>query len=265
MVFSPNTFSRKVALVTGAGSGIGRATARLLARLGARVALLGDSAEEIQTAADEITAAGGESLVLVADVADAGQTEAALRRIEHAWQQLDLVVANAGINGLWAPLEKIAVDDWDRTLGVNLRGTFLTVKFALPLLKISGGAVVVVSSVHGTRNFSTTGATAYATSKAGQVAFARMVAVELARHQIRVNTVCPGAIRTHISDHTAVEDLGSIRTPVHFPEGSIPLTKGAPGDADQVAQTIAFLLSDAASHLTGTEVFVDGGESLVEG
>lgn len=265
MTFLPNMFFHKVALVTGAGSGIGQATARLLARLGARVAVLGDTAEEIQAAADEITAGGRESLALVADVADAGQMEAALRRIERTWQQLDLVVANAGINGRWAPLEKISAEEWDRTLGVNLRGTFLTVKHALPLLKISGGAVVVVSSVNGTRSFSTTGATAYSTSKAGQVAFARMVAVELARHQIRVNTVCPGAIRTRIAENTTAEDLGSIRTPVHFPEGSIPLTKGEPGAAEQVAQTIAFLLSDAASHLTGTEVFVDGGESLVEG
>ncbi len=259
------SFARKVALVTGAGSGIGRASALHLARRGARVALLSRDAEELQEVCEEISALGAECLVITGDVSSPEHVEGAMRRIEREWSQLDYVVANAGINGLWAPLEKISPDDWDQTLNINLRGTFLTVKYALPLLKIAGGAVVIVSSVNGNRMFSNTGASAYATSKAGQVAFARMIALELARFRIRVNTVCPGAIETKIDDNTQREDLGKIRTPVEFPEGSIPLTHGAAGRAEQVARVIGFLLSDAADHVTGTEIYVDGGESLLEG
>ncbi len=174
-------------------------------------------------------------------------------------------MANAGVNGLWAPLEQITPEEWDRTITINLRGTYLTLRAALPLLKISGGSVVVVSSVNGTRMFSNTGASAYATSKAAQVAFARMMALELAPSRVRVNCVCPGAIHTEIGDNTEHRDLDKIRVPIKFPRGKVPLTGGEPGASGQVAEAIWFLLSDAASHVTGTEIFVDGAQSLLQG
>src|SRR5690606_13964567 len=99
-----------------------------------------------------------------------------MREIKKRWGRLDIVVANAGINGLWAPLDEISEDDWHQTLDIKLKGTFLTLKLALPLLKRQGGAVVIVSSVNGTRMFSNSGASAYASSKAAQVAFSRMTA-----------------------------------------------------------------------------------------
>jgi len=255
----------KVALVTGAGSGIGKATAKLLAFAGARVGVLTHNGEEAAATCEEIQHGGGEALRLVADVSDPAQMERALQELQTRWQRLDIVVANAGINGTWAPLEKLTAEIWDQTLSVNLRGTFLTVKHALPLLKVAGGAVVVVSSVNGTRIFSNTGATAYASSKAAQVAFSRMTALELAKHRIRVNTVCPGSIQTRIDQSTTREDLEKIRAPVEFPAGNIPLTHGQPGTAGQVAQLIWFLVSDIANHITGAEVFIDGGESLLQG
>lgn len=264
MRFPPNALNGKVALVTGAGSGIGRATAILLAQAGARVALLGRTRENLEAVADEIAQDGGTSLVTLADVTDAVAIESAVEAVRMAWSGLHFVVANAGINGLWAPLEEITPKEWDRTLSINLRGTYATVRAALPLLKAHGGAVVVVSSVNGTRMFSGAGACAYATSKAGQVAFARMMAIELAPDHIRVNTVCPGAIHTEIEDNTERrnEHLG-VR--VDFPEGKVPLTDGEPGTARQVAEVIGFLLSDAAAHITGTEVFIDGAQSLLQG
>lgn len=258
-------FDEQVALVTGAGSGIGRASALQLARQGARVACLGRTKSELEEVVSEIKSDGGSGLVTIADVAKPDQMQAAIEKTASEWGRLDLIVANAGVNGVWASLEELEPDDWDQTLEINLKGTFLTVKYALPYLKKRGGSIVVVASVNGTRMFSNTGATAYACSKAGQLAFTKMVAVELAPHKIRINCICPGWIDTKIGDNTEQRNLEKIRHPVEFPEGSIPLTGGAPGTSEQTAQLITFLLSNAAAHITGTEMWIDGGQSLVKG
>jgi NAD(P)-dependent dehydrogenase (short-subunit alcohol dehydrogenase family) len=133
----------------------------------------------------------------------------------------------------------------------------------VPYLKKQGGSVIITSSINGTRTFSNTGATAYSCTKAAQVAFTKMVALELAEHRIRVNVICPGAIETNIDENTQRRDLESVQEPVEFPEGEIPLTDGKPGTSEQVAQLVLFLASDASSHITGTEVWIDGGESLL--
>jgi NAD(P)-dependent dehydrogenase (short-subunit alcohol dehydrogenase family) len=146
-----------------------------------------------------------------------------------------------------------------------MKGTFLTVKHAVPLLKKNGGAIVIVSSVNGTRIFSNAGASAYASTKAAQLAFGRMMALELAKHRIRVNTVCPGAIETSINDNTRQQNLERVREPAIFPQGEIPLTDGKPGTAGQVAELIWFLSSGIATHISGTEVYIDGAESLLLG
>lgn len=255
----------KVAFVTGVGSGIGKAAALHLAAAGAKVAGLTRKLADAEHTRAEIEAAGGEGLALGGDVSSAKDLSAALRSIEERWGRLDIVVANAGVNGLWAPLDEIEEEDWERTLDINLKGTFLTLKQSLPLLKQRGGAVVIVSSVNGTRMFSNSGASAYASSKAAQVAFARMTALELAKHRIRVNSVCPGAIDTAIDENTDRRDLEKAGEPVEFPAGKIPLTDGKPGSAEQVARLIWFLVSDLADHITGAEVFIDGGQSLLQG
>jgi NAD(P)-dependent dehydrogenase (short-subunit alcohol dehydrogenase family) len=255
----------KVALVTGAGSGIGKATAKLFGFAGARVAGLTRNKEEAEATCMEIRGAGGEALGIVADISDSTQLAKGAQTIQDSWGRLDVVIANAGINGLWAPIEEISEADWQKVFDVNLKGTFLTVKHTIPLLKANGGAIVIVASVNGTRIFSNTGASAYATTKAGQVAFARMMALELAKHRIRVNTVGPGSIETNIDDNTRHQNLEKIREPVVFPNGHIPLSKGQPGTAEQVAELIWFLSSGIATHITGAEVFIDGAESLLQG
>ena len=257
-------FDGRVALVTGAGSGIGRATALLLAADGARVAALGKSLPRLEEVVSEIEAAGGEAISLLADVAEPAAMEAAIREAAERWGRLDFVVANAGFNGVWAGLEDMQPEDWDRTLAVNLKGTFLTVKYAVPYLKRQGGAVVIVSSVNGTRLFSNTGATAYACAKAGQVVFAKMTALELAPYKIRVNAICPGAIESNIHATTERRNLEQIRWPVEYPNGWQPL-RGAHGEPEQVGKLIRFLLSDDADHITGTEMWIDGGETLIRG
>ena len=133
------------------------------------------------------------------------------------------------------------------------------------MLKERGGSVIITASVNGTRIFSNAGAVAYSSSKAGQVAFTKMAALELAKHKIRVNVICPGAIETAIDDSTERRDIEAAKEPVEFPEGSIPLTDGAPGKAEQVADLVLFLASEAASHISGTEIWIDGAESLLQG
>jgi NAD(P)-dependent dehydrogenase (short-subunit alcohol dehydrogenase family) len=255
----------KVALVTGAGSGIGRAAAVLFAKSGAKVGVLSTTQEEVQQVSDSIRKDGGEAIPLTADISDAAQMERAVKNIINQWGRLDIVFANAGINGVWAPLEELTPEEWDKTLNVNLRGTFLTVKYAVPYLKKQGGSIIVTSSVNGTRMFSNTGASAYATSKAGQVAFTKMVALELAKHKIRVNVICPGAIETSINENTEKRDVEKEKEPVTFPEGEIPLTDGRPGTSEQVAELALFLASDASTHISGTEMWIDGAQSLLQG
>jgi NAD(P)-dependent dehydrogenase (short-subunit alcohol dehydrogenase family) len=254
----------KVALITGAGSGIGKAAALLLAKEGAKIGALGHTEDDVNAVAEKIQQQGGEALPLVADISKPEQMQRAIAYLTSHWGRLDIVFANAGINGVWAPIEELEPDEWDTTLNINLKGTFLTVKYAVPHLKKQGGSVIVTSSVNGTRIFSNTGATAYSCSKAAQVAFTKMVALELAPHQVRVNVICPGAIETNIDANTEQRDVEEVRIPVEFPEGSHPL-RGEPGTAEQVARLVLFLASDESSHISGTEMWIDGAESLLRG
>src|SRR5688572_10640471 len=201
-----DTLRGKVTLVTGAGSGIGKATAKLFGYAGARVAALTRSRDEAEATCREIREHQGEAIGITADISDSEQLAKGFRTLEDAWGGLDIVIANAGINGLWAPIDEIGEADWQKVFDVNLKGTFLTVKTAVPLLKRNGGAIVIVSSVNGTRIFSNAGTSAYATTKGGHLAFARMMALELPKHRIRVNTVCPGAIDTNIDENRKSRD-----------------------------------------------------------
>lgn len=254
----------KVALVTGAGSGIGKAAAIRMAQEGARVAALGKSEAGLEEVVNTITANGGEAMRLLVDVTDQTEMQQAMSRVDAEWGQLDIVFANAGINGVWAPLDDLTVEEWEQTLKVNLTGTFITVRSALPLLSLNGGSIIITSSVNGTRIFSNSGASAYSTTKAGQLAFAKMIALELAPKGIRVNVICPGAIGTPINTKTIIRNTDQIRIPIEFPKGWHPL-RGERGQPEDVASVVVFLASDAAQHVTGTEMWVDGGESLLRG
>jgi NAD(P)-dependent dehydrogenase (short-subunit alcohol dehydrogenase family) len=259
------TMQGRVALITGASSGIGKGAAIRLAKDGVKIGVLGTDPETVKKTADEIRQLGSEAIELVADVSDPQQVEEAFRKTVNEWGRLDVVFANAGINGVWAPLEELTPDEWDKTLDINLKGTFLTVKYAVPHMKQHGGSIIVTSSVNGTRMFSNTGASAYATSKAGQVAFTKMVALELAKHHIRVNVICPGAIETNIDENTEQRHTEQIKEPVEFPEGQIPLTDGQPGTSEQVGELVYFLASDMSTHISGTEIWIDGAQSLLQG
>jgi NAD(P)-dependent dehydrogenase (short-subunit alcohol dehydrogenase family) len=191
--------------------------------------------------------------------------EKTTRQVAERWGGLDVVFANAGINGVWAPIEELTPDEWRKTIDINLNGTFYTIKYAAPYLKQNGGSVIITASVNGTRIFSNTGATAYSCTKAAQVAMAKMLALELAKHRVRVNVICPGAIESEIDDNTEKRKVEQEKEPVEFPQGSIPLTDGAPGKAEDVGELVLFLASDASKHITGTEIWIDGAESLLMG
>jgi NAD(P)-dependent dehydrogenase (short-subunit alcohol dehydrogenase family) len=253
----------KVALVTGAGSGIGKAAALALSEAGVRVALLGHTQSELEKTAQELRAKGGDVLALTADVSSNDEMKTALDRLIDHYGRLDVVVANAGINGVWAPIDDLKPDEFDKTIAVNLRGTYLTLHHAVPHLKRQGGAIVVVSSINGNRTFTSAGATAYSATKAAQVAIVKQLALELGRHRIRVNAVCPGQIATEIDDNTHKRDVEETKIPANFPEGEIPLSDGKPGTSADVADVIVFLSSDASRHVTGTAVYVDGGQGLL--
>jgi len=253
----------RVALITGGSSGIGLAAARLFVEHGARVGLLGRTEDEVRRAAEEL--GEGKAIPLVANVADGDQVRRAVETLVDRWDRLDVVFANAGVNGVWAPIDELKPEEWEQTLRVNLTGTFFTIKYSVPYLKRRGGSIIVTSSVNGTRMFSNSGASAYASSKAGQVALTKMLALELAEFGIRANVICPGAIETEIDENTEKRELEHTGWAADYPEGRVPLTGGGPGKAEDVAHLALFLASDASSLISGTEMWIDGAESLLQG
>ncbi|QGQ94762.1 SDR family oxidoreductase [Paenibacillus psychroresistens] len=255
----------KVALVTGGGSGIGKAAALLLAQYGVKVAVLNRHVADAEEVQAEIVRKGGEAMALKADISNPAEMEKAVQDLVKRYGRLDIVIANAGVNGVLNAIESMEVEDWKATMDINLTGTFLTLKHTIPHLKKQGGSVVITSSVNGNRIFSNFGFSAYSTTKAGQVAFMKMAALELAAYGIRVNAICPGAIETNIQKNTdRKSEVDEIEIPVEFPEGDKPLEK-KPGSPAQVAQLLAFLASDLSNHITGTEIYIDGAESLIRG
>jgi NAD(P)-dependent dehydrogenase (short-subunit alcohol dehydrogenase family) len=254
----------QVAFITGAGSGIGKAAAIKLAQNGAKIALVDLHKENVEEVKKQIEEIGSEAVVVEANVSHPGEVENGYKETIEQWGRLDVVFANAGINGKVAPIEDLEPNDWDLTISNNLTSTFLTVKYAVPHLKKNGGSIIITSSINGNRIYNNIGMSAYSTSKIGQMGFGKMAALELANYKIRVNILCPGAIETNISENTwkEKEQLKKVEIPIKYPEGSQPLEHKA-GKPEQVADLVLFLASSQSSHITGSEIFIDGAESLL--
>jgi NAD(P)-dependent dehydrogenase (short-subunit alcohol dehydrogenase family) len=255
----------RAVFITGA-TGIARASAIELARRGFDIAIMSRTQEDVDETASLVESEGRRALALTGDVSSEPDMVSAYETIHQVWGGLSGIFANAGINGKWAPIERLSLDDWKKTIDINLTGTFLTVKHGVPHLKHSGGgSIVITSSVNGTRMFSNTGASAYASTKAAQVAFAQMMALELAPDHIRVNVICPGMIETEIEESTDKDGFEEAQYPVEYPAGKLPLTHGKPGSSEDVARLVAFLISDESSLITGTPIWIDGAQSLLMG
>jgi NAD(P)-dependent dehydrogenase (short-subunit alcohol dehydrogenase family) len=257
----------RVALITGAGSGIGKAAALALAKEGARIGALGRTQSNVDEIVKAIQQAGGEAIPLVADVSKAGQVQSAVQKIIACWGRLDIVFANAGINGAAGPITEITPEDYDEIMDINLKGTFLTIKYSVPYLGKQGGSIIIDSSVNGTRMFSNTAGAVYGASKAGQSALGKMLALQLAQDHIRINMICPGYVESGIGRSGRHKRVYSVARNVRFPDGTIPLLHNHTGGGkpEQVAQLVLFLASDLSDFITGSEIHIDGGESLLEG
>jgi NAD(P)-dependent dehydrogenase (short-subunit alcohol dehydrogenase family) len=248
----------RVALVTGASSGIGRATAELFAAKGAKVVLAARRSEELASLAEEIEGRGGEATVITTDVSSPRDVEGMVAHAIDTWGRLDYAVNNAGIEGNFAPITELSIEEWDAVLGINLRGAFLCMKYeaAAMLDAGGGGAIVNVGSVNSFLGFPS--GSAYVASKHGLIGLTTSVSAELASRGIRVNAVCPGIIDTPMH-HRARGLLGDeVYDSVVLP--SVHLQRA--GRPEEIAQAIVFLCSEEASYITGATLTPDGGFTL---
>jgi NAD(P)-dependent dehydrogenase (short-subunit alcohol dehydrogenase family) len=256
--------SGKVALVTGAGSGIGRATATLLAAEGATVLVADIDEKAAQAVAAEVTSAGGKAEALLLDVSDEAAWRGATERILAAHGRLDVVVNNAGV-ALGKPVAETSLDEWRRVLAVNLDGVFLGTRYGIRAMRAGGGGSIVnIASVSGIRPFA--GASAYGAGKAAVRLLSKIAAVECqdAGDGVRVNVVTPGGVKTPMwQTMDFFRDLaakhGGAEGAFAAMAGSVPSQQFYA--ADEVARTVLYLASDESSHLTGVEVIMDRGHT----
>ena len=245
----------KVALVTGAASGIGKATAVLFAQEGAKVMCADLHGEGAERVAQEIGSGGGEAASLQVDVAKGADVERMVRQTVERWGRLDVLVNNAGIYFI-LPLAQVPEEEWDRLININLKGVYLGCKYAIPQMVSQGkGAIVNTASIAGLRGAANW--TTYCASKGGVVQLTKALAMEVARLNVRVNCVCPGIIDTGMFDQAVdmvpvgKEELAAMIGESH-PMGRI-------GRPEEVAAAILFLASEEASFITGVPLSVDGG------
>jgi len=243
----------RVAIITGGGSGFGRATALLFAKEGARVTVVDYVEESAIKVADEIKSAGGESIAVKADVSDEKDVKHFVDETIRAFGKLDIVFNNAGIY-IPGNAEQQKVEDWNRVLDVNLKGVFLGCKYAIPHMKENGGGVIInTASAAALIGFPE--AIAYAASKGGVVSLTRAVALDYAKFNIRANCICPGTSETAITKDVLADP--QLRAMFLAP---IPL--GRFGQADDIAKAALFLASDLSAYITGAVLPVDGGWTM---
>lgn len=246
----------KVAVVTGGGSGIGRAAATLFAAEGAAVAVLDVAEEAAKESVATITDAGGTALAVAADIADAAQVDAAFAEVVAELGRVDVLYNNAGVNSSGSVVDATE-DDWDRCLAVNAKGTFLCARAAAREMLRSGGGSIVnqgsVAALVGVANFA-----AYCASKGAVVALTRSMSVDLAPHGIRVNAICPGTVYTPL-----MEPMLTARGGGDLEKGLAMTTAkyslGRLGTPEEIARVALFLASDDSSFVTGSIVTADGG------
>lgn len=248
-------FAGKVAFVTGAGSGIGRASALAFADRGAAVSIADVSAEASRAVAEEIVNAGGRALGLLCDVTSSTDVQTALQQTVDAFGRLDFAFNNAGIEQPPTPLVDITEDQWQRVLDVDLRGVFFCMKYEIPLiLAAGGGAIINTSSGAGVKGFS--GGGAYGAAKHGVIGLTRCAALDYAAANVRINAICPGIIETPMMDRfTGDTPEGRERVINQEPVGRM-------GRPEEIASAVMWLCSDNAAFTVGHALVVDGGQTV---
>lgn len=244
----------RIALVTGAGQGMGRAVAEALSERGASVVINDVSAEAAQKVALDLNASGGTAIAVPADVSRGADVRRMVAQVVEHFGAIHVLVNNAGVLRPTA-VSEISEDEWDFILGVNLKGTFLCSQAVLPAMKAAQwGRIVNFSSTAG-KNVSTVGGAHYTAAKAGVLGLTRHLAKEVARHGITVNAVCPGLIDTEMVRATISDE----RAQAYARGFPIPRL-GRPGE---VAELVAFLCSDRAAYITGASLDINGGDLMI--
>jgi NAD(P)-dependent dehydrogenase (short-subunit alcohol dehydrogenase family) len=249
----------KVAIVTGGASGIGEATAKLLAKEGAKVAIVDIDDENGKRVVKEIKAARGTADFWHMDISKEKEVEQTFAEISKKYSQLHILVNNAGITGHARPSHETTSENWDAVMNVNLKGTFLCTKYAVPyILKTGGGSVINISSIMGILGGPTP---VYCSSKGGIRTLTKADAVTYARQNIRFNSVHPGYIITPLFKNLAAKTPLGVEKSIEKEGSTIPL--GRMGTPEDIANGILYLASDESSYVTGLELIIDGGKVIV--
>jgi NAD(P)-dependent dehydrogenase (short-subunit alcohol dehydrogenase family) len=244
----------RVALITGSGSGIGRATAKLFAKEGARLAIVDWVESSAGKVMAEIADQGGDAIAIAADVSKAADTQRMVNETLRRWGRIDILYNNAGI-GPVNLVHTMPEEEWDRVLGINLKGVFLGCKYALPELMKHGGVILSTASVSGIEG--TNGLPHYCASKAGIIALTKVIAMDYAEYGIRANCICPGGIDTPLNESYRPKEPSQLAQWWQAANSSHML--GREGRPEEIAQTALFLCSDDSSFITGQAIPVDGG------
>jgi NAD(P)-dependent dehydrogenase (short-subunit alcohol dehydrogenase family) len=242
----------KVGLVTGGTSGIGRETAVLFAKAGAKVVVAGRRELQGEETIQLIRAAGGDALFVKTDVSKASQVDALIQTAVEKFGRLDIAFNNAGIEGVWVPIVRQSEEDWDRTIDINLKGVWLCLKYEIRqmLRQAGGGAIVNMASINGL--IGAAGAAAYTASKHGVIGLTKSAALETARSGIRINAVCPAVVATAMG-----ERLFGAPAVRKYVLSCHPI--GRFGKPMEIAEAVLWMCSDRASFMTGQSLVLDGG------
>jgi NAD(P)-dependent dehydrogenase (short-subunit alcohol dehydrogenase family) len=242
----------KIALVTGGTSGIGRETAVLFAKAGAKVVVAGRREREGQETIELVRAAGGDGLFVKADVSKASDVETLVQKAVEGFGRLDVAFNNAGIEGAWGPVVRQTEEDFDRTMNINLKGAWLCLKYEIRQMLKQGGGGAIVNMASITGLVGSAGAAAYSASKHGVIGLTKSAALENAKSGIRINAVCPAFTETPMADRT-------LRLPaVHkYVLSCHPI--GRLGRPAEIAEAVVWMCSDRASFMTGQSLVLDGG------
>jgi NAD(P)-dependent dehydrogenase (short-subunit alcohol dehydrogenase family) len=245
-------FAGKVALITGGTSGIGRDTAVLFGKAGAKVVVTGRREQEGNETAELVRAAGGDALFVKGDVAKAADVEAMVEKTVAAFGRLDVAFNNAGIEGVWVPIVEQKEEDWDQTMDINLKGVWLCLKYEIRqmLKQGTGGAIVNMSSIAGLMGGA--GAAAYCATKHGVIGLTKAAALENARSGIRVNAVCPAVVETAMGNRLFGAPPAKRYSLSFHPIGRF-------GKPMEIAEAVLWMCSDKASFMTGQPLVLDGG------